>query len=325
MARELNQNIFVAGHRGMVGSAIVRRLQALGYTRIVTAGRDTLNLLDQQAVQRFFQEHKIDQVYLAAAKVGGIQANNTYPADFIYENLMIQANIIQAAHLNDVHKLLFLGSSCIYPKHAEQPMREEALLTGTLEPTNEPYAIAKIAGIKLCESYNRQHGRDYRSVMPTNLYGPHDNYHPQNSHVIPALLRRFHEAVQRGDEELVIWGTGTPMREFLHVDDMAAASIHVMELDDATYQANTQPMLSHINVGTGVDCTIGQLAQTIAEVTGFTGKLTFDTSKPDGAPRKLMDVSRLRSLGWQASISLEDGLKDAYDWYVTNVQQARTH
>ncbi|PAA23219.1 GDP-L-fucose synthase [Pseudomonas fragi] len=325
MARELNQNIFVAGHRGMVGSAIVRRLLALGYTRIVTAGRDTLNLLDQQAVQAFFQAHKIDQVYLAAAKVGGIQANNTYPADFIYENLMIQANIIQAAHLNDVHKLLFLGSSCIYPKHAEQPMREEALLTGTLEPTNEPYAIAKIAGIKLCESYNRQHGRDYRSVMPTNLYGPHDNYHPQNSHVIPALLRRFHEAVQRGDDELVIWGTGTPMREFLHVDDMAAASIHVMELDDATYQANTQPMLSHINVGTGVDCTIGQLAQTIAEVTGFTGKLTFDTSKPDGAPRKLMDVSRLRSLGWQASISLEDGLKDAYDWYVTNVQQARTH
>jgi len=325
MARELNQNIFVAGHRGMVGSAIVRRLQTLGYTRIVTAGRDTLNLLDQQAVQAFFQAHKIDQVYLAAAKVGGIQANNTYPADFIYENLMIQANIIQAAHLNDVHKLLFLGSSCIYPKHAEQPMREEALLTGTLEPTNEPYAIAKIAGIKLCESYNRQHGRDYRSVMPPNLYGPHDNYHPQNSHVIPALLRRFHEAVQRGDDELVIWGTGTPMREFLHVDDMAAASIHVMELDDATYQANTQPMLSHINVGTGVDCTIGQLAKTIAEVTGFTGKLTFDTSKPDGAPRKLMDVSRLRSLGWQASISLEDGLKDAYDWYVTNVQQARTH
>ena len=325
MARELNQNIFVAGHRGMVGSAIVRRLQALGYTRIVTAGRDTLNLLDQQAVQAFFQAHKIDQVYLAAAKVGGIEANNTYPADFIYENLMIQANIIQAAHLNDVHKLLFLGSSCIYPKHAEQPMREEALLTGTLEPTNEPYAIAKIAGIKLCESYNRQHGRDYRSVMPTNLYGPHDNYHPQNSHVIPALLRRFHEAVQRGDAELVIWGTGTPMREFLHVDDMAAASIHVMELDDATYQANTQPMLSHINVGTGVDCTIGELAKTIAEVTGFTGKLTFDTSKPDGAPRKLMDVSRLKSLGWQASISLEDGLKDAYDWYVTNVQQARTH
>lgn len=325
MTRDLNQNIFVAGHRGMVGSAIVRRLQALGYSRIITAGRDTLNLLDQHAVHTFFKEHQIDQVYLAAAKVGGIQANNTYPADFIYDNLMIQANIIQAAHQHNVQKLLFLGSSCIYPKHAQQPMREEALLTGVLEPTNEPYAIAKIAGIKLCESYNRQHGRDYRSVMPTNLYGPHDNYHPENSHVIPALLRRFHEAVQRGDDEMVIWGTGTPMREFLHVDDMAAASVHVMELDDATYQANTQPMLSHINVGTGVDCTIGELAKTIASVTGFTGKLTFDTSKPDGAPRKLMDVSRLKSLGWQASIGLEDGLKDAYDWYVTNVQQARTH
>lgn len=325
MTRDLNQKVFVAGHRGMVGSAIVRRLQELGYARIVTADRDTLNLLDQQAVQAFFIEQKIDQVYLAAAKVGGIQANNTYPADFIYENLMIQANIIQAAHLNDVHKLLFLGSSCIYPKHADQPMHEDALLTGTLEPTNEPYAIAKIAGIKLCESYNRQYGRDYRSVMPTNLYGPHDNYHPQNSHVIPALLRRFHEAVQRGDEELVIWGTGRPMREFLHVDDMAAASIHVMELNDATYRANTQPMLSHINVGTGVDCTISELAKTIAQVTGFSGKLTFDTSKPDGAPRKLMDVSRLESLGWQASISLKNGLKDAYEWYVTNVQQARTY
>lgn len=325
MTRDLNQTVFVAGHRGMVGSAIVRRLQTLGYTRILTAGRDELNLLDQQAVQAFFKEQKIDQVYLAAAKVGGIQANNSYPADFIYENLMIQANIIQAAHQCDVQKLLFLGSSCIYPKFAEQPMREEALLTGVLEPTNEPYAIAKIAGIKLCESYNRQHGRDYRSVMPTNLYGPHDNYHPQNSHVIPALLRRFHEAVQRGDKELVIWGTGTPMREFLHVDDMAAASIHVMELDDATYQANTQPMLSHINVGTGVDCTIGQLAKTIAKVTGFTGTLSFDTSKPDGAPRKLMDVSRLKALGWQATISLEDGLNDAYAWYVSNVQRARTH
>ena len=325
MTRDLNQNIFVAGHRGMVGSAIVRRLHALGYSRVITAGRDTLNLLDQQAVQAFFKEHQIDQVYLAAAKVGGIQANNVYPADFIYDNLMIQANIIQAAHQHDVQKLLFLGSSCIYPKHAEQPMREDALLTGLLEPTNEPYAVAKIAGIKLCESYNRQHGRDYRSVMPTNLYGPHDNYHPENSHVIPALLRRFHEAVQRGDEEMVIWGTGTPMREFLHVDDMAAASVHVMELDNTIYQANTQPMLSHINVGTGVDCTIGELAKTIAMVTGFTGKLTFDTSKPDGAPRKLMDVSRLKSLGWQASIGLQDGLKDAYDWYVTNVQQARTH
>lgn len=325
MTRDLKQNVFVAGHRGMVGSAIVRRLHALGYTRILTASRDELNLLDQQAVQAFFKEQKVDQVYLAAAKVGGIHANNTYPADFIYENLIIQANIIQAAHQCGVHKLLFLGSSCIYPKHAEQPMREEALLTGNLEATNEPYAIAKIAGIKLCESYNRQHGRDYRSVMPTNLYGPHDNYHPENSHVIPALLRRFHEAVQRGDEEIVIWGTGTPMREFLHVDDMAAASVHVMELDSATYQANTQPMLSHINVGTGVDCTIGELAKTIASVTGFSGRLSFDASKPDGAPRKLMDVSRLKALGWQASISLEDGLSDAYDWYVSNVEQARTH
>ena len=324
MARELNQRVFVAGHRGMVGSAIVRLLQALGYANILTAGRDELNLLDQAAVQAYFQANRIDQVYLAAAKVGGIHANNSYPADFIFENLMIEANIIQAAHSNGVQNLLFLGSSCIYPKHAEQPMQEAALLTGILEPTNEPYAIAKIAGIKLCESYNRQHGRDYRSVMPTNLYGPHDNYHPENSHVIPALLRRFHEAVQRGDEEVVIWGSGTPMREFLHVDDMAAASVHVMELDDETYQANTQPMLSHINVGTGVDCTIRELAETIAKVTGFAGLLSFDASKPDGAPRKLMDVSRLKALGWQASIRLEDGLRDAYGWYKENVEQART-
>lgn len=325
MVRDLNQTVFVAGHRGMVGSAIVRRLQALGYANILAAGRDELNLLDQAAVQGYFQANQIDQVYLAAAKVGGIHANNSYPADFIYENLMIEANIVHAAHTCGVRKLLFLGSSCIYPKHAEQPMREEALLTGILEPTNEPYAIAKIAGIKLCESYNRQHGRDYRSVMPTNLYGPHDNFHPENSHVIPALLRRFHEAVQRGDEEVVIWGSGKPMREFLHVDDMAAASVHVMELDDATYRDNTQPMLSHINVGTGVDCTIRELAETVAKVTGFAGRLTFDASKPDGTPRKLMDVSRLKALGWQASIGLEEGLRDAYGWYVENVDQARTH
>lgn len=325
MARDLNQSIFVAGHRGMVGSAIVRRLQALGYTNILTAGRDELNLLDQAAVHNYFQANKVDQVYLAAAKVGGIHANNTYPADFVYENLMIEANIVHAAHVSGVQKLLFLGSSCIYPKHAEQPMTEAALLTGILEPTNEPYAIAKIAGIKLCESYNRQHGRDYRSVMPTNLYGPHDNFHPENSHVIPALLRRFHEAVQRGDEEVVIWGSGKPMREFLHVDDMAAASVHVMELDEAIYRDNTQPMLSHINVGTGVDCTIRELAETVARVTGFAGRLTFDASKPDGTPRKLMDVSRLKALGWQASIGLEDGLRNAYGWYVENVEQARTH
>ncbi|KIL05829.1 GDP-fucose synthetase [Stutzerimonas stutzeri] len=325
MAADLNQTIFVAGHRGMVGSAIVRRLKALGYANILTAGRNELNLLDQAAVHGYFQANRIDQVYLAAAKVGGIHANNAYPADFIYENLMIEANIIHAAHISDVQKLLFLGSSCIYPKHAEQPMKEDALLTGTLEATNEPYAIAKIAGIKLCESYNRQYGRDYRSVMPTNLYGPHDNYHPDNSHVIPALLRRFHEAVQRGDEEVVIWGSGKPMREFLHVDDMAAASVHVMELDEALYRDNTQPMLSHINVGTGVDCTIRELAETIARVTGFSGQLTFDASKPDGTPRKLMDVSRLKALSWQASIGLEDGLRDAYGWYVENVEQARTH
>jgi len=323
VARDLNQTVFVAGHRGMVGSAIVRRLKALGYANILTADRSELNLLDQAAVQSYFQANRIDQVYLAAAKVGGIHANNSYPADFIYENLMIEANIVHAAHMSCVQRLLFLGSSCIYPRHAEQPMKEEALLTGILEPTNEPYAIAKIAGIKLCESYNRQHGRDYRSVMPTNLYGPHDNYHPQNSHVIPALLRRFHEAVQRGDEEVVIWGSGTPLREFLHVDDMAAACIHVMELDDALYRDNTQPMLSHINVGTGVDCSIRELAETVARVTGFSGHLSFDASKPDGTPRKLMDVSRLRALGWQSGICLEDGLRDAYGWYVDNVALAR--
>ncbi|MEJ3667471.1 MAG: GDP-L-fucose synthase [Pseudomonas sp.] len=318
MARNLNQTVFVAGHRGMVGSAVVRRLRALGYANILTAGRDELNLLDQAAVQKYFQANKIDQVYLAAAKVGGIHANNSYPADFIYENLMIEANVIHAAHSSDVQKLLFLGSSCIYPKHAQQPMREEALLTGILESTNEPYAIAKIAGIKLCESYNRQHSRDYRSVMPTNLYGPHDNFHPENSHVIPALLRRFHEAVQRGDAEVVIWGSGTPMREFLHVDDMAAASVHVMELDSASLNVHTAPMLSHINVGTGQDCSIRELAETVARVTGFQGRLIFDSSKPDGTPRKLMDVGRLNALGWEATIALETGLNDAYRWFVDN-------
>jgi len=262
-------------------------------------------------------------VVLAAAKVGGIYANSTYPAEFIYQNLMIQANIIHAAHTAGVQRLLFLGSSCIYPKSVPQPMPEEALLTGTLEATNEPYAIAKIAGIKLCESYNRQHGRDYRSVMPTNLYGPGDNYHPDNSHVIPALLRRFHQAVQTQAPEVVIWGSGTPMREFLHVDDMAAASVHVMNLPPDVYRAHTQPMLSHINVGTGQDCAIRELAQTVARVTGFTGKLTFDASKPDGTPRKLMDVSRLARLGWQASIGLEDGLRDAYAWFVAHQGSAR--
>ncbi|MCP1505549.1 GDP-L-fucose synthase [Pseudomonas marginalis] len=323
MARNLTEAVLVVGYRGMVGSAIVRRLSALGYKNILTLGRENLDLLDQSAVRAYFDEHKVDQVYLAAARVGGIHANNTYPADFIYDNLMIQANVIEAAHRAGVQKLLFLGSSCIYPKLAEQPMTEQALLTGTLESTNEPYAIAKIAGIKLCESYNRQHGRDYRSVMPTNLYGPHDNYHPDNSHVIPALLRRFHDAVENSVEEVAIWGSGKPMREFLHVDDMAAASVHVMEVDGEVYRANTQPMLSHINVGTGIDCTIRELAETIAKVTGFKGTLTFDASKPDGTPRKLMDVSRLKSMGWQASIQLEDGLRDAYQWFVTNRLDAR--
>jgi len=318
MARNLSQAIFVAGHQGMVGSAVIQHLQALGYTNIITRRRDELNLLDQAAVHAFFEHEDIDQVYLAAAKVGGIHANNTYPADFIYENLMIEANIIHAAHSVGVQKLLFLGSSCIYPKLAEQPMKEEALLTGALESTNEPYAIAKIAGIKLCESYNRQYERDYRSVMPTNLYGPNDNFHPENSHVIPALLRRFHEAVQSKADKVVIWGSGTPRREFLHVDDMAAASVHVMELDSKTYQTNTEPMLSHTNVGTGVDCTIRELAETVAHVTGFTGKLAFDSSKPDGTPRKLMDVSRLKALGWKASISLEEGLQNAYQWFLAN-------
>ncbi|WP_044874951.1 GDP-L-fucose synthase [Pseudomonas sp. LFM046] len=324
MARDLNQVIFVAGHRGMVGSAIVRRLKAVGYNNIVTADRDQLDLLDQSAVRDFFEKARIDQVYLAAAKVGGIHANNSFPAEFIYQNLVIQTNIVHAAHSKAVQRLLFLGSSCIYPKHADQPIEESALLTGVLEQTNEPYAIAKIAGIKLCESYNRQYGRDYRSVMPTNLYGPNDNFHPENSHVIPALLRRFHEAKQREDAEVVIWGSGRPMREFLHVDDMAAASVHVMELDRETYESHTQPMLSHINVGSGIDCTIRELAETVANVTGFSGRLIFDSSKPDGTPRKLMDVSRLRRLGWEASISLQDGLRDAYAWYIDNVEKARS-
>lgn len=317
------QTIFVAGHRGMVGAALCRRLAVQPDVQLLTADRQTLDLLDQQAVQAWFAAHPCDQVYLAAAKVGGIHANNSYPAEFIYENLMIEANVIHAAHTHGVQKLLFLGSSCIYPKLAPQPMREDALLTDTLEPTNEPYAIAKIAGIKLCESYNRQYGRDYRSVMPTNLYGPHDNYHPENSHVIPALLRRFHDAVQNGVEEVAIWGSGNPMREFLHVDDMAAASVHVMNLDLATYQAHTEPMLSHINVGSGVDCSIRELAEAIARVTGFTGKLVWDASKPDGAPRKLMDVKRLETLGWSAGISLEAGLQDAYAWYVSNQAGSR--
>jgi GDP-L-fucose synthase len=307
----------------MVGSAIVRALQAQGRGPVLTASRAECDLTSQAQVQAFFGQHRIGQVVLAAAKVGGIHANNSYPAEFLYENLMIQANLIHAAHEAGVQRLLFLGSSCIYPRLAAQPMREDALLTGTLEATNEPYAIAKITGIKLCESYNRQHGRDYRSVMPTNLYGPGDNYHPQNSHVIPALLRRFHEAVQANAPEVVIWGSGTPMREFLHVDDMAQASLHVMDLPLARYREHTQPMLSHINVGTGVDCTIRELAETVARVTGFQGRLVWDASKPDGTPRKLMDVSRLEALGWKARIGLEEGLRDAYAWFLKYQSEAR--
>jgi GDP-L-fucose synthase len=321
--RNLSDTIFVAGHRGMVGSAIVRRLQASGYQNIVTATHAELDLTDQAAVRAFFARQRIDVVVLAAARVGGIHANNTYPADFILDNLLMECNVIGAAHAAGVQRLLFLGSSCIYPRMAPQPMREDELLTGTLEATNEPYAIAKIAGIKLCESFNRQHGRDYRSVMPTNLYGPGDNFHPENSHVIPALLRRFHEAVQTGAKEVTIWGSGTPMREFLHVDDMAAASVHVMQLPLDVCQAHTQPMLSHINVGTGVDCTIRELAETIARVTGFTGQLVWDSTKPDGTPRKLMDVSRLAALGWRACITLEDGLRDAYAWFLAHQGEFR--
>jgi GDP-L-fucose synthase len=314
--------IYVAGHRGMVGSAIVRRLQSLPCgsgvlaANVITRTHAELDLTSQAAVQAFFAEEKPDQVYLAAAKVGGIHANNTYPADFIYQNLIMQANVIEAAFRHGVQKLLFLGSSCIYPRMAQQPMSEDALLTGTLEPTNEPYAIAKIAGIKLCESYNRQygasHGVDYRSVMPTNLYGPGDNYHPENSHVIPALIRRFDEAKLANAASVAIWGSGTPRREFLYVDDMAAASVHVMNLHKATYDQHTSPMQSHINVGSGSDVTIAEVAQAIAQTVGYTGQIAFDTTKPDGTPRKWMDSTRLNNLGWQAQVNLRDGLARAY-------------
>ncbi|WP_455906040.1 GDP-L-fucose synthase [Aeromonas allosaccharophila] len=322
-AQHATQRVFVAGHLGMVGSAICRQLSHRADVELVVRTRTELDLTSQSAVTEFFQNECIDQVYLAAAKVGGIHANNCYPAEFIYENLMMECNIIHAAHLGGVQKLLFLGSSCIYPKLAVQPMTEAALLTGALEATNEPYAIAKIAGIKLCESYNRQYGRDYRSVMPTNLYGENDNFHPENSHVIPALMRRFHEAKLRGDSKVVVWGSGSPMREFLHVDDMAAASVHVMELIDEIYQANTNAMLSHINVGTGVDCTIRELAQTMAKVVGFQGEVVFDATKPDGTPRKLMDVSRLANLGWRYTHSLEAGLTLTYQWFLEHQDDFR--
>ena len=312
----LNDKIYIAGHTGMVGCAIVRQLEFRGFANLLVRTHKELDITNQSQVQSFFQQEKPDYVILAAAKVGGIHANDTYPADFIYQNMMIEANIINSAYENKVKRLLFLGSTCIYPKAVEQPMREDALLTDVLEPTNEPYALAKIAGIKLCESYNRQHGTDFRSVMPTNLYGINDNFHPINSHVIPALMRRFHEAKVNNDAEVIVWGTGNAMREFLYVDDMAAASLFVLEVDEQTYQANTKPMLSHINVGTGKDVTIREMAMTMKQVVGFEGKLTFDTMKPDGAPRKLIDISRLANMGWKYDTSLEEGLNKTYEWYI---------
>ena len=309
------KKIYVAGHRGMVGSAICRQLVKKN-ANVVTVSRDELDLLNQKSVSHFFNKQKFDQVYLAAAKVGGIFANNKFPADFIYENLTIQNNIINSAYKSGVTRLLFLGSSCIYPKLAKQPMDETELLSGHLEPTNEPYAIAKIAGIKMCESFNRQYGTDYRSVMPTNLYGPGDNYHLENSHVIPALLRRFHDAKVAGDKEVIVWGTGSASREFLHVDDMASASIYIMNLKKSVYDNATKPMISHINVGSGVDCTIKELAQTIADVVGYHGKILWDTSKPDGAPRKLMSSKLLNDLGFKSKINLSDGLRQTYSAYL---------
>jgi len=320
----MTNRIFIAGHKGMVGSAIARQLASKADVTIVTRSSSELDLCNQQAVAEFFACQNINEVYLCAAKVGGIHANDTYPAEFIYQNLMLEANVVHQAYQHGVSKLLFLGSSCIYPRLAEQPMREDALLTGPLEPTNEPYALAKIAGIKLCESYNRQYGTDYRSVMPTNLYGPGDNYHAENSHVIPALLRRFHEAKQSNADSITIWGSGKPLREFLHVDDMARASIHVMNLPVADYSAATDPRLSHINVGTGTDCSIVELARTIGKVTGYTGSIIYDTSKPDGAPRKLMDSNKLTRLGWRAQHSLTSGLQQAYQWYIEHADTART-
>jgi GDP-L-fucose synthase len=315
--------IYVAGHSGMVGSAIVRLLESQGHTNIVVRSSHELDLINQQAVRDFFTTEKPDQVYLAAAKVGGIHANNTYPAEFIYQNLMMEANVIHAAWQCGVKKLLFLGSSCIYPKFVEQPLREDALLTGLLEPTNEPYAIAKIAGIKLCESYNRQYGVDYRSVMPTNLYGPGDNYHSENSHVIPALIRRFHEAKISNSPDVIIWGTGTPRREFLYVDDMAAASVYVMSLDKFIYDAHTLPIQSHINVGYGDDITIADLAHAIAEAVGFFGEIIFDTNKPDGAPRKLMDSKKINSLGWKPHVDLKNGLEKTYADFLIHTDELR--
>ncbi|MEQ5767643.1 GDP-L-fucose synthase [Halomonas sp. H33-56] len=312
------RRVLICGHNGMVGSAILRRLAFEDRVEILTANRDELDLSNRSSVDQFFSNNSIEQVYLAAAKVGGINANNKYPADFIHQNLLIEMNVVEAAYRHGVDRLLFLGSSCIYPRSAKQPIREEYLLSGGLEPTNEPYAIAKIAGIKLCESYNRQYSCDYRSVMPTNLFGRNDNFHPDNSHVIPGLLRRFHEAKLNGANEVVVWGSGRPKREFLHVDDMAEACVHIMNLPKSEYWSRVSPMQSHINVGSGVDSSIHDVAEMIKHVTGFTGDIVYDTSKPDGTPRKLLDVSTINEMGWKAKISLLEGLRDTYSWYLDN-------
>jgi len=315
-----NDKIYIAGHRGLVGSAIVRQLESRGFTNLLMRTHKELDLTNQAQVKNFFQQEKPDYVILAAAKVGGIHANNTYPADFIYQNMMIEANVINSAYENKVKRLLFLGSTCIYPKNVEQPMREDALLTDVLESTNEPYALAKIAGIKLCESYNRQHGTDFRSVMPTNLYGPNDNFHPENSHVIPALMQRFHEAKVNNDAKVTVWGTGNTMREFLYVEDMAVASLFVLEVEKGKYQSITKPMLSHINIGSGVEISIRELAETMKEIVGFEGVVTFDTTRPDGSLRKLVNVSRIESLGWSHSTGLREGIRSTYAWYLNNVK-----
>ncbi len=318
---DLNEKIYIAGHLGLVGSAIVRELEIKGYSNLLLRSHKELDLTNQREVNNFFQDEKPDYVILAAAIVGGIHANNTYPADFIYQNMMIEANVIHSAYKSNIKRLLFLGSTCIYPKGAKQPIKEDSLLSNVLEPTNEPYAIAKIAGIKLCESYNRQYGTDFRSVMPTNIYGINDKFHSENSHVIPALMSRFHQAKTNNDSEVVVWGTGKAMREFLYVDDMAQASLFVLNLDKKTYQANTKTMLSHINVGTGKDTTIKDMAEIMRDVIGFKGKLTFETSRPDGVPRKLTDISRLSNMGWQSKVNLREGLEKTYDWYMKNVAE----
>ena len=318
---DLNEKIYIAGHLGLVGSAIVRELEIKGYTNLLLRSHKELDLTNQMEVNNFFQDEKPDYVILAAAIVGGIHANNTYPADFIYQNMMIEANVIHSAYKSNIKRLLFLGSTCIYPKEAKQPIQEDSLLSNVLEPTNEPYAIAKIAGIKLCESYNRQYGTDFRSVMPTNIYGINDKFHSENSHVIPALMSRFHKAKINNDSEVIVWGTGKAMREFLYVDDMAQASLFVLSLDKKTYQENTKTMLSHINVGTGKDTTIRDMAEIMKDVISFKGKLSFDTSRPDGVPRKLTDISRLSNMGWHSKINLREGLEKTYKWYVKNVAE----